>query len=159
MRVSDREGAGAWISPSRPEMGAHQRSNHILIDGTLAPRGGVSKVKPYPPWRGPGPETGRIKRQTICSLTGPWPRGGAHQNSSHIVFDGALATRRGRIKGQTIYSLTGPWPREGRINCQTIYTLTGPWPREGAYRRSSHILLDGALAPGGGVSKVKPYSP
>ena len=159
MRVSDREGAGAWISPSRPEMGAHQRSNHILFDGTLAPRGGVSKVKPYPPWRGPGPETGRIKSQTICSLTGPWPRegacqrsnhiipdgpwprGGAHQNSSHILFDGALATRRGRIKGQTIYSLTGPLPREG------------------AYQLSNHLHLDGALAPGGGVSKVKPYIP
>jgi hypothetical protein len=121
-------------------MGAHQRSNHILIDGTLAPRGGVSKVKPYPPWRGPGPETGRIKSQTICSLTGPWPREGAYQRSNHIILDGALAPRRGRIKGQTIYSLTGPLPREG------------------AYQLSNHILLDGALASRGGISKVKPYT-
>ena len=153
-------------------MGAHQRSNHILIDGTLAPRGGVSKVKPYPPWRGPGPETGRIKSQTICSLTGPWPREGAYQRSNHIILDGALAPRRGRIKGQTLYSLTGPLPREGayklsnhlhldgalasrrgHIEGQAIYFLTGPWPREGAYQESNHIVFDGALAPGEGRIK------
>ena len=71
---------------------------------------------------------------------GPWPRVGAHQNSSHILLDGALAPRRGRVKGQTIYSLT--WPL----------------PREGAYQLSNHILLDGALASRGGISKVKPYT-
>ena len=27
----------------------YQRSNHILLDGALAPRGGVSNVKPYAP--------------------------------------------------------------------------------------------------------------
>jgi hypothetical protein len=158
-------------------MGAYQRSNHILLGGTLAPRGCVSKVKPYPHWRGPDPETGRIKGQTICSLTGPWPERGCIKGQTISSLAGP-GPEWGRIKTHAIYSLTGPWPREGgiskvkpyipcrglcpergRINCQTIYFLAGPWPREGAHQRSSHILLDGALAPGGGVSKVKPYIP
>ena len=73
----------------------YQKPNHILHDGALALR------------------SGRIKGQTISSLTGPWPREGAYQRSSHICLDGALAPEMLRIKGQTIYSLSGFWPREG----------------------------------------------
>ncbi len=35
--------------------------------------------------------------------------------------------------------------------------MTGPRPPKGAYRNSSHILLDWAPAPKGGVSKLKPH--
>ena len=55
-------------------------------------------------------------------------------------------------------ALVKPGPeRGGGIKGQTISSLTGPWPREGAYRRLKHTFLGVALAPRGGVSKVKPY--
>ena len=158
MRVSDREGAGAWTSPSRPEMGAYQRSYHILLDGTLAPRGCVSKVKPYPHWRGPGPETGRIEIKTICSLTGPWPRERAYQRPNHIILEGPWPRVGARQSSSHILPGGALAPRRGHVIGQTIYSLTGLLPREGAYQLSNDILLDGALASRGGMSKVKPYT-
>ena len=77
------------ILPGRAPKG-YQSSSHILHGGAPAQRGGVSKLKPYPPWRGPqkgisklmpypfrrgpGPERNRIKAQDISSLAGPRPQ-------------------------------------------------------------------------------------
>ena len=127
----------------------------MLVVGALAPRGGVSKVKPYPLGRGPGPERGHIRVQSICSMAGPWPREGACQRSTHMLVDGALAPRGCVSKDKSISSWTGPCPERGHIKGQDISSLTGPWPRQGAYHRSNHLLLRGALAPRGVILKVK----
>ncbi len=58
-------------------------------------------------WEGDGawtfpsrPKWGRIKGQTIYSLTGPWLREGAYQRSNQILLGGALAPRRSVSKSK-----------------------------------------------------------
>ena len=110
---------GPW-----PRVGAHQNSSHILLDGALAPR------------------RGRVKGQTIYSLTWPLPREGAYQLSNHILLDGALASRGGISKVKPYTSRRGPGPGRGRIKSQTIYSLTGPWPREGGVSKVELWIKD-----------------
>ena len=80
---------------TRPSKGPYRNSSHIFLDWAPAPKGSVSKLKPYPPgprYGGvarhgdvPGPHGDRIETQAISSLTGPRSPKAAYQNSSHIL--------------------------------------------------------------------------
>ena len=102
-----------------------------FVIGARTPKGGMSKLKPYPPWLGPAPDKA------------------AYRNSSHIVIVWALAPERERIETQTISSLIGvPAPDKATYQSSNhILFDWGPAPDKAAYRSSNHILLDWAQRP------------